>query len=126
MAKKEYTFRGLKTEQIKNMSVQEFAQLLTSRERRSVLRGMTEAEKSLLHKIAKRDSVKTHCREMVIVPQMLGKTILVHNGKEYTPLLINEEMLGFRLGEFVLTRKMVKHNSPGIGASASSKSMSVK
>jgi len=127
MAKKEFTYRGLKTEQLRQMSVQEFAQLIPSRERRSLLRGMTDAEKSLLRKITKRDNIKTHCREMVVVPQMIGKTILVHNGKEYTSLLINEEMIGIRLGEFVLTRKMVKHSSPGIGAAAASKkTMSVK
>jgi small subunit ribosomal protein S19 len=108
------------------MGIKEFAALIPSRERRSLLRGMTEAEKSLLNKLAKRNNVKTHAREMVIVPQMMGKTILVHSGKEYQPVLITEEMLGHRLGQFVLTRKPIKHNSPGVGATASSGAVSVK
>src|SRR5262245_36141568 len=126
MAKKEFTYRGLSTEQISKMSIKEFANLVPSRERRSLLRGMTEAEKSLLHKLEKRNNIKTHCREMVIVPQMIGKTISLHNGKEFTPIMINEEMLGLRLGEMLLTRKMVKHNSPGLGATASKSKVSVK
>jgi small subunit ribosomal protein S19 len=125
MAKKEFTYRGRSTDQLASMSIKEFAALIPSRERRSLLRGLTEAEKNLLRKVAKRNSVKTHCREMIVVPQMLGKIILVHSGKEYVPVTITEEMLGFRLGEFVLTRKMVKHASPGVGAAAK-KSVSVK
>jgi small subunit ribosomal protein S19 len=127
MAKKEFTYRGLGMEQLKKMSIKEFAALIPSRERRTLLRGLTDAEKNLLRKLEKRDTVKTHCREMVVVPQMIGKTILVHNGKEYAPVQVSEEMVGFRLGEFVLTRKMVKHSSPGVGATASAaKSVSVK
>jgi small subunit ribosomal protein S19 len=126
MAKKEFTYRGRSTDQLASMSIKEFAALIPSRERRTLLRGMTDAEKSLLRKVAKRTNIKTHCREMVVVPQMLGKTILVHSGKEYVPVAITEEMLGFRLGEFVLTRKMVKHQSPGVGAATAKKSVSVK
>jgi len=126
MAKKEFTYRGLTAEQLKKMSIKEFAALIPSRERRSLLRGLTEAEKSTLRKLEKRNSVKTHCREMIIVPQMLGKILLVHQGKEYVPVTVTEDMLGFRLGEFVLTRKMVKHNAPGIGATASTSSVAVK
>lgn len=125
MAKKEFTYRGLQAEQLKKMSIKEFAALVPSRERRTLLRGLTDAEKSLLRKLEKRDSVKTHCREMVIVPQMLGKTLLVHSGKEYLPVVVSEEMLGLRLGQFVLTRKGVKHNAPGIGATASTSSQAV-
>ncbi len=125
MAKKEFTYRGRTTEQLSKLGIKEFAALIPSRERRTLLRGLTDAEKSLLHKVEKRNNVKTHCREMIIVPQMLNKTILVHSGKEYVPVTVTEEMLGFRLGEFVLTRKMVKHQSPGVGATAS-KAVSVK
>jgi small subunit ribosomal protein S19 len=126
MAKKEFTYRGLSTEQLKKMSIKEFANLIPSRERRTLLRGMTDAEKNLLRKLEKRDNIKTHAREMIVVPQMIGKTLLVHNGKEYTPVPISEEMVGFRLGEFVLTRKMVKHSSPGVGATATKAAVSVK
>jgi len=125
MAKKEFTYRGLSVEQLKKMSIKEFAAIIPSRERRTLLRGQTDAEKSLLRKLEKRTNVKTHAREMVIVPQMIGKVILVHNGKEYTAVTITEEMIGVRLGEFVLTRKMVKHASPGVGAATKTK-VSVK
>ncbi len=108
------------------MSVKEFAQLVPSRERRTLLRGMTDVEKSLLRKLGKKASAKTHAREMVIVPQMIGKTVLVHTGKEYVQVPINEEMVGHRLGVFALTRKMVKHASPGVGAAKAAKSVSVK
>ena len=126
MAKKEFTYRGLKAEQLMKMSIKEFASLLTSRERRTLLRGLTDVEKNLLHKLEKRNNVKTHAREMVVVPQMIGKTVLVHNGKEYTPVLILDEMVGVRLGELVHTRKMIKHSSPGVGAATGKKTMSVK
>jgi small subunit ribosomal protein S19 len=125
MVKKDFTYRGHTTEQLKKMSIKEFASLVPSRERRSLLRGLTDAEKNLLQKLSKRDSVKTHCREMVVVPQMIGKTILIHSGKEYNPIMINEEMVGLRLGQLTLTRKPVKHNAPGIGATASTSSQAV-
>ena len=121
MAKKEFTYRGLTFDAIKKMNIKEFAALIPSRERRTLLRGFTEPEKSLLRKLEKRSNVKTQVREMVIVPQMVGKTVLVHTGKEYVPVNVTEEMLGFRIGEFTLTRKPLKHSTPGVGATASSK-----
>jgi small subunit ribosomal protein S19 len=127
MAKKEFTYRGLTAETLSKMSIKEFAALIPSRERRTLLRGMTDPEKSLLNKLSKRNNVKTHCREMVIVPQMMGKTVLVHSGKDYAPVIITEEMLGHRLGQFVLTRKPIKHSSPGVGAATAAKAtVSVK
>lgn len=96
------------------MSLDEFATMLPSNERRKVRRGFTEAEKSLLNKLAKRDRVKTHSRAMLILPSMIGKTILVHNGKEYTAVTIQPEMVGRRLGQYALTRKPLKHSSAGV------------
>ena len=121
MAKKEFTYRGRTLEQLQAMSIKEFAALIPSRERRTLLRGMTDAEKSLLNKLNKRASAKTQSREMIIVPQMVGKTVQVHSGKEYLPVAITEEMVGFRLGEFVLTRKIAKHASPGVGGTGKAK-----
>ncbi len=126
MAKKEFTYRGFTADKLQQMSVKEFAQLVPSRERRTLLRGMTDVEKSLLRKLGKKSSAKTHAREMVIVPQMIGKTVLVHTGKEYIQVPINEEMLGHRLGVFALTRKIAKHSAPGVGAAKAAKSVSVK
>ncbi len=114
MAKKEFTYKGLRLEQLRGMSTEEFARLVPSRERRSLLRGFTPEEKNLLRKLEKRDRVKTHCREMIIIPQLIGKTIQVHNGKGYTPVTVTEEMLGLRLGQLVMTRKIARHASPGV------------
>ena len=50
----------------------------------------------------------------------------IHNGKEFVMIKITEEMLGHRLGEFAATRKKVAHSSPGIGATRSSASLSVR
>jgi small subunit ribosomal protein S19 len=120
MARKEFTFRGRTEEELKAMSQDEFTLLLPSNERRKVRRGFSQDEKSLLKKLAKRDRVKTRAREMIVFPSMFGKTILVHNGKEYVAVLIAPEMVGKRLGCYALTRKMVKHSAGGVTAAAGS------
>ncbi len=124
---KQYKFRGRTPEELKNMSLSEFTELTTSDIRRKIRRGFTEQEKILLDRLksAKKD-VKTHCRDMVIIPEMVDKTVKVYSGKEFVPVKITVEMLGHRLGEFALSRKVVKHSSPGVGATRSSASMSVR
>lgn len=127
MAKKEITIKGKTLEELKKMSANELAQILTSRQRRTIKRGMTEQQKILLKKMrANEKNIETHCRDMVILPEMVGVTIRVHQGKEFVPVAIEPEMIGHYLGEFVLTRKKVAHSAPGIGATRSSASLSVK
>ena len=127
MAKKEIKWRGKTLEEMKNMDLKEFAILLPARQRRSLKRGFTEAQKKLLKRIEKGDkNTKTHCRNMIIIPQMLGATLLVYSGKEFKAVRVELEMLGRYLGEFVLTRGTVSHSAPGIGATRSSAAMSVK
>lgn len=127
MVKKEFTYRGKTTEELKRMSLNELAELLPSRQRRTIKRGFSEEQKKLLEKIRRKDpNVETHCRNMLILPQMFGAIIKVHNGKEFIPVMIEEEMLGHSLGEFAQTRKKVQHGAPGIGATKSSASLSVK
>ena len=70
--------------------------------------------------------LKTHCRDMIVIPDMVGRTLKIHNGKEFTIVKIAEDMLGHRLGEFTQTRKKVSHSAPGIGATRSSASLSVR
>jgi len=113
MARKEFQYRGYTGEQLKELSTKEFMALIPSRERRSLSRGFTHEEQNLLKKLEKKDKVKTHARQMVILPKMIGKTILVHNGKEISELTIQEEMVGGRLGQFALTRKKAGHTSGG-------------
>lgn len=127
MAKQEFTYRGKTTEELKRMSLNELAELLPARQRRTIKRGFSDEQKKLLAKIKRKDaSIETHCRNMLILPEMFGAMIKIHNGKEFVPVTIQEEMLGHCLCEFVLTRKKVQHGTPGIGATKSSASLSVK
>jgi len=132
MVKKEPTYRGKTAEELRKMSLTEFAKLLPARQRRSILRGFTEAQKRLLARIKKtkegktKKPIKTHCRDMVILPEMLGLTIHVHRGKGFVPITIGVEMLGHYLGEFTVNREKVIHSAPGIGATKSSAAISVK
>ena len=111
------------------MPMDDFIRILPARARRSLLRVPPDAQRKLREKIrkvkrgtedAKKITVKTHCRETVILPEMIGLTIHVHNGKEFLPVEITPEKLGHRLGEFSITNKRVQHGIPGIGASRSS------
>jgi small subunit ribosomal protein S19 len=126
---KEFTYRGHTVDELQSMSMDEFILLLPSRQRRSLQRGLTPEQRILLEnmrrarKILKEGGnaiVKTHARDMVILPEMVGITVLVHNGKEFTAVEIAPEMVGHYLGEFAITNQPVKHGSPGIGASRSS------
>ena len=129
MDKKEFTYRGKELEQLKSMDIREFAKLLKSNERRTILRQSDELQNFILrckNKIEEKKQIRTHLRHLIIVPQMVGLRISVHNGKEFTPVQIVGEMLGHRLGEFSVTRQKVKHGAAGIGATRSSSSMSVK
>lgn len=127
MAKKEFTFKGKTADELKKLSLNEIAQLLTSRQRRTIKRGFTEQQKILLKKLrANEKNIETHCRDMIILPEMIGKIIKVHQGKEFVPVAVEVDMIGHYLGEFVLTRKKVSHSAPGIGATRSSASLSVK
>ena len=121
-------YKGKTLDELKKMSLEEFSKLLTSRERRSLMRGLTDRQKKLLEDIRK-DPTKfhrTHERDMVILPEMVGVKLGVYNGKEYKTLEINFEMIGHRLGEFVLTRGRVMHSAPGAGATRGSRHIPLK
>jgi small subunit ribosomal protein S19 len=125
---KEFTYRGHALADLLQMSMDEFIQLLPARQRRSLTKGLTNEQRILLEAIRKvkhvpgghKDAIRTHCRDMVILPEMIGTTILLHNGKEFVPVEIKPEMIGHYLGEFAITNKKVIHGTPGIGASRSS------
>ncbi len=123
---KEFRYRGYTLEQLKEMPLEELAKLLPARERRKIKRGFTEQEEKLLRKLKKKDAVRTHCRDMVVLPEMVGKIIFVHNGKDFVRVEIKPEMIGHRLGEFALTRRFEKHSGPGVGATRSSKYVPLK
>jgi len=122
-----FSFKGKSLEEVQKMSLEDFARLLPSRQRRSLRRGLTPLEKQVLEKMRRTSKpVRTHAREMVILPEMIGRRFLIHNGKEWTALDVNADMLGHRFGEFALTRKKVQHSSPGVGATRSSKFLPLK
>ncbi len=124
---KEFVYRGKKIDEIAKMSLNEFMQLLPSRRRRKLKRGFTHMQDVLLRKIRRGDKdIRTHCRDLLVIPEMLGKVIKVYNGKEFQAVIMTEEMLGHYLGEFALTRKHVKHSAPGVGATKSSAALSVR
>jgi small subunit ribosomal protein S19 len=112
------------------MTIEQFSQLLNSRQKRSLKRGLTEAQKKLLRKIRKSKGkdvlIRTHVRDMVILPEMIGAKIGIYDGREYQTVIIDKSKLGHCLGEFALTRQKVKHSSPGLGATRSSKFVPLK
>jgi small subunit ribosomal protein S19 len=123
---KEFRYRGHSLEELQSMSTETMLQLLPSRARRSLNRGVSEEKRKLLEDArAKQDGklegeIKTHARDMIVLPSMVGLTISVHNGREFVALQVKPEMIGRYLGEFVITNKKVVHGTPGIGSSRSS------
>ena len=126
---KEFVYRGHNLDSLLSMSMDEFINLLPSRQRRSLLRGLTPEQRILLEKTREAKEaqkkgedilVKTHVRDMIVLPEMVGMKIHIHNGKEFLPAEIKAEMIGHYLGEFAVTNRPVRHGTPGIGASRSS------
>ncbi|MCF7866510.1 30S ribosomal protein S19 [Candidatus Woesearchaeota archaeon] len=126
MAKKIFTYKGKKLEELQTLSIKELADLFPARQRRKIKRGFSDQEKLFIEKVSKKDNVKTQLRDMIVLPNMVGKTIKVHTGKEFSPVEIQPEMIGHYLGELILTRRKVGHSSPGVGATKSSGSVSVR
>uniref|UniRef100_A0A7J3ZL31 Small ribosomal subunit protein uS19 n=1 Tax=Fervidicoccus fontis TaxID=683846 RepID=A0A7J3ZL31_9CREN len=126
-----FRYRGKTVEELLSISMDELAELLPARQRRSLIRGFTPAQIRLLQKIrqAKKKgikAVKTHVRDMIVLPEMLGMTIAVYNGKEFIPVKIVPEMVGRRLGEFSPATKIVHHGEPGLKATRSSMFVATK
>ncbi len=123
---REYKYRGYTLEQLQGMSFESFLGLLPSRQRRTLNRGISDEKKKLIEetRLAKdgklKGPIKTHARDMIVLPSMVGLNIQVHSGKEFVSLDIKQEMVGHYIGEYVITNKKVVHGTPGIGASRSS------
>jgi small subunit ribosomal protein S19 len=116
-------YRGKTIEDLQKLDTREFAKLVKSRTRRAMLR-QTASIDSFVIKCAKCKArgkqIKTHLRDIIIVPKLVDYQIMIHNGKTFLPIVITVEMLGHRLGEFAMTRQKVKHGQAGIGATKSS------
>ena len=125
--REEFTYHGFRLDEMKAMGVSELVPLMPARVRRKFRRGLTRSEENFLVKIRKGDDkIRTHLRDMVILPEMIGKEIEVHNGKEFVKVELQPEAVFHYLGEFALTRRRVTHGSAGIGATRSSKYVPLK
>ena len=124
LKRKEFTYRGKTLDELKALDVREFAKYLKSRQRRTVLRQFQEIEKFVSRaneKLGKDKKLRTHKRDLVIVPGMVGMRIQIYDGHSFIPAEITGDMLGHRFGEFAVTRKKVSHGEAGIGATKGSK-----
>lgn len=132
---REFRYRGYTLEELQTMPLDKLAEVLPARQRRTLKRGLKENHRKLLEKIrkmkemgekGKKKQIKTHLRDMIILPEMVGLTIHVYNGKEYVPVNIRPEMVGHYLGEFAPTCKKVEHGEPGLKATRSSMFLPLK
>jgi small subunit ribosomal protein S19 len=127
MAVKIFKFKGKTLEELKAMSIQDFAQLVKARKRRSLLRGINNKTPKILTKVENgRSKLRTHRRDVIVTPALIGKSIEVYNGQKFVQVNITEEMLGHYLGEFSQTRRVAQHKGVGVGATKSSKHMGTK
>ena len=129
----DFTFRGHTLDELQDMELDEVAELLPARQRRSITRGLTEEKEKLLAKAREADEeetannpIRTHLRDMPVLPEMVNITFAVHNGQAFERVKVEPEMLGHYLGEFQLTRTSVEHGQAGIGATRSSKFVPLK
>ena len=123
---KEFSYRGIPKEELVNTSLEKLFLLFNSRQRRSLTRGINDGKRKLIGEIKSakagklKNPIKTHLRDLIILPHMVGVTVNVFSGKEFKPVIIRTEMIGHYLGEYVITNKKVSHGAPGVGASRSS------
>ncbi|MGY8702381.1 MAG: 30S ribosomal protein S19 [Candidatus Poseidoniales archaeon] len=135
--KKEFLYRGYTVEQLQalplyptedDVDVISVVGLLSARARRSFSRGISGENEHFRLRVKHADGkvIRTHRRDMVILPEFVGQTIAVHNGRGFSEIEIRPEMIGHYLGEFGLTRRNVAHSGPGVGATKSSKHVALK
>lgn len=124
--KEEFLYRGRKVADLAKMSVEELAGLLPARQRRTIKRGLVKENKKLMTSLKNKDSVRTHIRNMIIMPDMVGKNLEIYNGKSFEKVEVMPEMIGHFFGEFSLTRGRVQHGAAGVGATRSSKYVPLK
>jgi len=122
----EFKYRGYTLAKLKKMKIEDLAGLLPARQRRKLKRNLREGEEKLLTRITTKEGVKTHLRDAIVLPSMVGKTVGIHNGKGFEYVEIKTEMIGHYLGEFALTRNRVSHGAAGVGATRSSKYVPLK
>ena len=129
----EFTYRGYELDELQDMDLEEVAELLPARQRRTITRGLSEEHQKLLEEARDADSeetannpIRTHLRDMPVLPEFVGLTFAVYTGQSFERVEVEPEMLGHYLGEFQLTRNQVEHGQAGIGATRSSKFVPLK
>ena len=130
-----FHYRGFTLDELRKMNMDQIVQLLPSRARRSLKRGLATRQKKLIerlrraHRAKKRGKdliIRTHIRDLIVFPEFVGLKIGIYNGRDFNIVEILPDMIGHYLGEFSLTRRRVQHGSPGIGATKSSKYVPLK
>jgi small subunit ribosomal protein S19 len=127
--KREFTFRGKSLDELKALSLEEFARIASARARRSIRRGFNSETTLFFERMRATPAdqvVRTHCRDALVLPAHVGRKVAVHTGKEFKEVEVRPEMVGHYYGEFALTRRFEKHSGPGVGATRSSKFMPLK
>ena len=127
--RKEFFYQGYTLDDLKDMDFDELMDILPARARRNLKRGFNDEQRKVVEALLETSPdnvVKTHRRDIVILPGFVGKTVAVYNGKEFVEFEIKPEMIGHYLGEFSLTRRLVKHSGPGVGATRGSKYVPLK
>ena len=132
--KKVFSYRGKSLEELQTLPMDDLLEILPSRARRSLSRGMStnhikffeKIQKSIRNKSPSAKPIRTHLRDFVILPQMIGLTLNVYNGREYLQVRVIPEMIGHYLGEYAPTQKIVRHSAPGVGATRSSQFVPLK
>ena len=137
MARKEM-YRGVHADKLPEINIEEFKGMVSSRARRTIERMLNNTNldyNRLVKKVRKlkenakdtsKIKVKTKVRDAVILPEWIGMTFGVYNGKEYKDVKIEWNMVGYRLGDFAHTVKRVAHSGPGVGATRGSKFVPLK
>jgi len=129
LTKKQFRYHGMSIEELKKLDVREFAKMVPSRNRRNILRNFQKIEDFINRsktKLEKNKAIRTHQRDLIIVPQMVGWKIFIYSGNKFVPCEVVGEMLGHKFGEFAPTRARIKHSKAGVGATKGSKHKSKK
>ncbi|XP_059157007.1 uncharacterized protein LOC131941645 [Physella acuta] len=128
---RKFTYRGVDLDQLLDMSLEQLSDVFNCRQHRRLNRGLKSKPLALIKRLRKakteaghlkeREVVKTHLRDMIIVPEVIGSIFGVYNGETFIQVEIKPAMVGHYLGEFSITYNHVKHNIPGIFATHSSR-----
>jgi small subunit ribosomal protein S19 len=125
--REEFTYHGFRLDDLRSMGINDLLPVMPSRARRKFNRGLNRGEEHLLSRFRNGDSrIRTHLRDMIIMPEMIGMEVEIYNGKEFIKVELQPESVFHYLGEFAPTRRKVAHGSAGIGATRSSKYVPLK